>query len=438
MQVPSSGLQTFDQTRDFLFGLRNTGMKYGIERMRALAAALGHPERSYPVIHVAGTNGKGSTCASIESIYRKAGYRTGMYTSPHLVRLNERIQVDRVSIQDEQVLEMTRHIADIGAELERQEEGMFPSFFEFMTAMAFLHFKAKAVDVAIIEVGLGGRLDATNVVQPAVTAITSIGLDHTHILGNTVEQIASEKAGIIKQGIPVILGEIAPSPKQVILDIAKQQSAPVYDSAAKDHDLPLSGLAGHFQKLNAATAQKCVEVLERKLPISEQSIRDGLEGVRWAGRWERLVLASGHELILDTTHNEAGVAGLWENLTKLRTEFGGNARFPVIAGVLGRDRAASILPVLREFASELIWLEPDQPRASEWDSISDLWEENIPAMERKIQEIFPMPSSVNLALSDRPCIVTGSIYLIGEVKTRLDGERDYDDSALQDDVRSKA
>ncbi|MGB0372036.1 MAG: bifunctional folylpolyglutamate synthase/dihydrofolate synthase [Opitutales bacterium] len=438
MNANPDDLRTYSDVRDFLFGLRNTGMKYGIDRMRRLVEALGHPERCFPIIHVAGTNGKGSTCASIESIYREAGYKTGMYTSPHLVRLNERVQVNRTPIPDTKVIEMTRTLTRVGNCLEKEEEGLFPSFFEFMTGMAFLHFKEETVDIGIIEVGLGGRLDATNVVDPDVTAITSIALDHTHILGDTLEAIAREKAGILKSKKPVVLGRIEPGPLSEIEGIAEKLECPIHKAADSDDKLlPTSNLSGSYQRINAATAKKCVELLSSRLPVSPESIKQGLSKIQWAGRWEARTLANGQEIILDSTHNLEGTRGLAENLQRLQTLHGEAARFTIIAGALGRDRAESLLKILAPFAKRLIWVRPNQPRASEWAEVSELWPDSVPAEEIAIRELFPEKDSINIEKQELPFIATGSIYLIGEISSRLEGVQDSGDDDLQDDVRPR-
>src|SRR6478736_8910770 len=186
--------------KEYLYALKAGGVKFGIDRMRRLVAELGHPQRSYPVIHVAGTNGKGSVSAMIESILRTAGRRTGLYTSPHLVKLGERVQVDRRLLTEDEIVAYARELQPVAARAAEFAPDEHATFFEFMTAMAFLQFQRRQVDVGIVEVGMGGRLDATNVVQPEVAVITSIGLDHCAELGDTVEKIAAEKAGIIKPG----------------------------------------------------------------------------------------------------------------------------------------------------------------------------------------------------------------------------------------------
>ncbi|MEN9841237.1 MAG: hypothetical protein RL376_1037, partial [Verrucomicrobiota bacterium] len=210
-----------------LYALKARGVSFGIDRMRGFARQLGHPERAQPIIHIAGTNGKGSVAAMVASILRAAGRRTGLYTSPHLVRLGERVQVDGVPLSEAEIVAYFAELEPLVAALERESPGEAPSFFELMTAMAFLQFSRRGCDVAVVEVGLGGRLDATNIVTPAVSVITSIGLDHCELLGNTLEEIAAEKAGIIKPGVPVVMGHLPAAAEAVVRAIAAGRGAPL-------------------------------------------------------------------------------------------------------------------------------------------------------------------------------------------------------------------
>ena len=189
-------MNRFQETRDYLFALRNAGSKYGIDRMRRLVEALGHPERRFPVIHVAGTNGKGSVCAMLEALYRSNGYKTGFFCSPHLVHLGERAQVNRQILSESGIIEYTRQLRPIAAAIASEDPDLHPSFFEFIAAMAFQRFASEQVDIACVETGLGGRLDATNVVDPELAIITTVSLDHTELLGDN-RRIAREKAGIL-------------------------------------------------------------------------------------------------------------------------------------------------------------------------------------------------------------------------------------------------
>ncbi len=217
---------------EYLFSLEHFGIKFGLENIRAILAALGHPERAYPSVHIAGTNGKGSVTALVDAILRAAGYRSGRYTSPHLIDLSERFAVNGVPASPDQLREAAERFRD--AVLALQAGGalpVHPTFFEATTAVAFEIFRRAAVDIAVCEVGLGGRLDATNVLLPRVTAITSIGLDHEQYLGTTLAAVAAEKAGIIKPEVPVVVGRIGPEARTVIARIAGEQRAPIVDAS---------------------------------------------------------------------------------------------------------------------------------------------------------------------------------------------------------------
>lgn len=196
-------LSQFNLIQDFLFSLRNAGSKYSLDRISAFCSALGNPQNFYPKIHVAGTNGKGSVCAMLERILRNSFDNVGMFTSPHLTYLGERVQINRIPIQKGELADYAANLRKIADSIFNPHDlPAYPSFFEFMTALAFLYFRKKNADCAVIEVGLGGRLDSTNIVTPEISVITSIGLDHIQMLGSSISQIAGEKAGIIKQGVP--------------------------------------------------------------------------------------------------------------------------------------------------------------------------------------------------------------------------------------------
>ena len=258
MSSDAPHLTDYAAVTEYLYALKAGGVKFGIDRMRRLVAELGHPERNYPVIHVAGTNGKGSVSAMIESILRTAGWCTGLYTSPHLVKLGERVQVDRQLLTEAEIVAYTAELQPVADAIGGVGAGRAPTFFEFMTAMAFLQFQRKQVELAMIEVGMGGRLDATNVVQPEVAVITSIGLDHCLELGDTLEKIAGEKAGIIKPGRPVVMGRLPPGAEQVVREVAAANHAPVHSVREVFGEnlaaYPQTNLEGDYQRWNAATA----------------------------------------------------------------------------------------------------------------------------------------------------------------------------------------
>jgi len=407
----------------YLYAQKARGPKFGVERMRGLAAALGHPERSYPVIHVAGTNGKGSVSAMLDAIFQAAGWRTGLFTSPHLVQLGERVQVNRQILTAEAMIAYTNEVratcAAAGVAADAED---YPTFFEFMTAMAFLQFKRQCVDLATIEVGMGGRLDATNVVDPLVTVITSIGLDHCVELGATFEEIAREKAGIIKLGRPIVLGRVPLAAEQIIRAIAAERGAVVHSvREIYGEDLgcyPQTNLAGDYQRWNAATATLVAQVMPKEWRLTAPVIAQGLTQVNWPGRWESIKLED-RLLILDASHNPEGVAVLAENLQQLIATTG--RRPLIVAGALGEFRARAMLEVLLRYAQEIYLVTPRQERACPGEVVRAF----VPAAERhrvhvtSLDKIFPEPGACVIGNSTDPVVVTGSIYVLGEVMERL-------------------
>ena len=434
----------------YLYALKAGGMKFGIDRMRRLAAALGHPERSYPVIHVAGTNGKGSVAAMLESILRGAGRRTGLYTSPHLVKLGERVQVDRRLLTEAEIVAYANELRPVAQTAAAFAADEHATFFEFMTAMAFLQFQRQRVDVAVVEVGMGGRLDATNVVDPAVSVITSIGLDHCAELGNTLEKIAGEKAGIIKPGRPVVMGRLPAGAEQVVRAIAAERGAPVYavrETFGEDiAGYPATNLAGDYQRWNAATATLVARLFAQwwsvssgraenpsggRVPPSDEDITRGLAQVNWPGRWQRTSIG-GRPLILDASHNPEGAQMLEQNLQKLIAETG---RKPVVvAAALGEFRARALLEVVLRHASEVHLGTPRQARACTFEELSAL----VPAESRHlvrrgtVEGIFPDAHTCTIGGPGDTVVVTGSIYLLGEVLERIEPGRGAGEGKLQD------
>jgi len=417
---PPADLTSYAAVADWLQGLKAGGVKFGIDRMAALVAALGHPERAVPAVHVGGTNGKGSVCAMIESIARAAGLRTGLYTSPHLVRLGERVQVDRTPLTEDEITAYVRELLPVAAQIGAASPDNHPSFFEFMTAMAFLQFARRACDVAILEVGLGGRLDATNVVAPRVCVITSVALDHCEILGDTVEKIAAEKAGILKPGVPVILGRLPDAAAAVVRARAAELGSPVraiddvFGDAPGREPWPSSALEGEHQRLNAGVAA----LVARELGWSEAAIGRGLAAVEWAGRWQRTTVG-GRPLILEAAHNPEGAAALAGCLQKLVTETG---RKPVvIAGVLGKERARPLLATIAAHAMEIILVKPQQSRACTFEELEALIPADFdgPVRRSTVAELFPRADFCTAGGPNDILLGTGSIYLLGEVMERL-------------------
>jgi len=454
-----NNLSDYAAVTEYLYALKAGGVKYGIDRMRRLAEALGHPERGLPVIHVAGTNGKGSVAAMLEAVFRSAGWRTGLYTSPHLVKVGERVQVDRRLLSEEEITAYTNELRPVAQRIAAHSADEHPTFFEFMTAMAFLQFQRKQAAIAIVEVGLGGRLDATNVVLPEVAVITSIGLDHCVELGGTVGEIAREKAGIIKPGRPVVVGRLPPGAERVVRAVAAGCGAPVHsvrEIFGEDvAHYPATNLEGDYQRWNAATATLVARVFRERIaasvpglpatalslsngakaeghaPPSEWNITHGLQHVNWPGRWQRTMLG-GRMLILDASHNTEGAQVLEQNLQQLIASTG---RKPVIvAGALGEFRARALLEVVLRHAQELHLVTPRQARACTYEELLDL----VPPGERSrvhrgaLERIFPDPQTCTVGGPDDTVVVTGSIYVLGEVLERIEPGRGAGEGRLQD------
>jgi dihydrofolate synthase/folylpolyglutamate synthase len=407
---------------DWLFAQKAHGAKFGVDRMQRLAEALGHPERGVPFLHVAGTNGKGSVSAMLDAILHAAGWRTGLYTSPHLVKLGERVQVDRRALAETQILDYLEELRPVADRIAADDADLRPSFFEFMTAMALLEFARRRCDVGVLEVGLGGRLDATNIVTPEVSVITSIAMDHTELLGDTIELIAAEKAGIIKPGRPVIIGRMPAPAESVIRGIAAERGANVISVAehfgADTARYPHTNLEGDYQRWNAATATLAARALAAKWRITDEAITRGLAHVDWPGRWQRVRLG-GRLTILDASHNPEGAQVLDHNLAQLEAETG---RAPiVITGVLGAARAKPLLETIARHAAEIHFVVPQQPRACSHEELEAL----VPAGYRgrivrdTVERLFPAADRCAVGGPDDVVVVTGSIYLLGEVLARL-------------------
>ena len=422
--------------QEYLIGLKTRGVRLRLDRMERFMAALGHPEKTVPCVHIAGTNGKGSVCAMLDAIFRTTGWRTGLYTSPHLVKLGERVQVDRRILTEPEIVAYTRELRPIAARLaDLGAADEHPSYFEFMTALAFLHFARTGCDVSIIETGLGGRLDATNVVAPAVSVITSIGLDHCDLLGDSVEQIAREKAGIIKPGVPVVIGRMPAAAESVIRPIAAQRGSQVFSVAEEFGDdverYPPTNLEGDYQRWNAATATLAARVLPSRWRLGSEVVICGLRQVDWPGRWQRFYV-DGRLFILDAAHNSEGAQVLDINLARVASETG---RTPVvIVGVLGTARAKPLIETICRHVRELHLVVPNQARAcshAQLEALVPAWFRGT-AMRTTVERLFPSPGVCAAGEGNDPLVVTGSIYLLGEVIVRLDPNRGPLESTLQD------
>lgn len=429
---------THAETIERLCSLRNHGSKFGIDRMRLLSEAIGAPQKHFPAIHLAGTNGKGSTAAMLESILRGSGLRVGLYTSPHLVKLGERIQVNRKPLSDAEICSYAEKLYTAAKQFGKPGDEDFPSFFELMTAMAFSHFAGTGCDAAVIETGLGGRLDATNILQPEVCVITSVGLDHCDLLGDTIEAIAAEKAGIIKPGVPVVSGCVPAEAERVIRAVAAEKGAPFISVRERFGDAidayPETNLFGDHQRRNAATAMLAAEIFFREIkhPFPADS-GNSLRGVRWPARWERRILDDGRELIIDVAHNAECATALDSMLAAHFKKTG--IRPTVIAGILGADRAQPILRTLAKHARRIVLVRPEQERACMPETLRAYIPESFDGsiLESDVRVLFPRKNNCSLATEKgESLIVAGSCYLAGEVIAALEGETNEEGAALQD------
>jgi dihydrofolate synthase/folylpolyglutamate synthase len=398
----------------YLDGLSPLSMRFGLERVERALAALGHPERAAPVLHVAGTNGKGSTCAMAAAALRAAGLRTGLYTSPHLEAFNERIQVDGVPIDD---AALAAAIEAVRAACPWHEGGAPEdrlTYFEMATLAAFVELARRRVEVAVVEVGLGGRLDATNVVQPTVTAVACIGLDHTQLLGDTVEAVAREKAGIFKPGIPAVLHAVQPpGVLEVLAAEAARVGAPL-EVAPAGWAGPVA-LLGPHQQGNAGLAAAAVRALGRRgVRVGEPALAAGIATAIWPGRLERV-----GDVLLDGAHNPDGARALARALAELHP----GRPAELVFGVLGDKDHRAMLAALGPAARRLHLVRPASPRARAVDEVG----REAAALGLTTDRHDTMAEALACARAGAsreggaPVVVAGSLYLVGEARALLRG-----------------
>jgi len=401
---------TYSEAVQFLYNLRLFGAKFGLENTFKLAARAGNPQNQLRFIHVAGTNGKGSTCAMLESIYRAAGLRVGLFTSPHLVSFRERIQVNRELISKNEVIRLVEALQPMLKEFHNDHH---PTFFEVVTVMALKFFAEQKCDLVIWETGLGGRLDATNIVTPLASVITNIAFDHQQWLGDTLAKIAAEKAGIIKPSVPVITAADEPEALTMIEKTAREKNAPLIKvaqasrlhAAAATAALPLPG---DHQRLNAALALAVVETLQSKIPANDSAIRTGLETVNWPGRLQLVQTQSGQNILLDGAHNVAGAKAL---LSALGENYP-TARRTLILGVLQDKDWPQICRVLAPLAARIFTVPVASERTAGARELAAACRVANPAV--KIAACDSLRMALDQAANDRFVVVTGSLYLVGE------------------------
>lgn len=442
-------LETYEQAIEFLYGRINyervqsdaySTTDFKLDRLRLLLKLIGNPQERIPAVHVAGTKGKGSTCCMIAAVLTRAGYRTGLYTSPHLVRYEERFTVDGVLPAPKDVVSLVNRMRPVIAEMDRLPAPMHPTYFEITTAMAWLFFEERAVEMVVLETGLGGRLDATNVCRPLVTVITNVSRDHTQLLGSTVREIAGEKAGIIKHGAPVISGATHPDAFAVIEGVAQAQSAPLWMLGRELHivdvqrsdgcllvkvkvpgtqsgedvlpPLPLT-LRGRHQTDNLLlAAATIVRLREQGLTITDQALVEGLKTVRWPARVEEV-----HQqpsVVLDAAHNWAAAQALVETL---RREFSPRRRILVFATTRDKDYRGLIRVLLPAFDTVILTRYLDNPRGVPIEELAAY----VTAIAAWHVHTAPGPYAAwklarKLAGDEDQIVLTGSFFLIAELR----------------------
>ena len=405
---------------DFLFSLERFGMKFGLANMAALCEALDHPERAYPSILIGGTNGKGSVAAMVDAALCAQGHAAGRYTSPHLHRLEERFAIGGRDVDADRLEASAARIrAAVDALLASGRLEAPPTFFECTTAVAFDLFREARVDAAVLEVGLGGRLDATNVVTPVATAIVSIDFDHQAQLGDTLASIAAEKAGIIKPGVPVVCGAMPADAMDVIARTAAERGAPLVatdgDRALADRvaAIPLA-LAGAHQRLNAAVALRLLEIVDADsrhgVRVGDGARRAGLSTARWPGRLEEVVYR-GRPVVLDAAHNPAGARALASYLL--------NAAPGGVTLVFGAMKDKAVTEMLRELAPVVRTIVCTTAPTRRAIPAVELADTARAAGLEAVAVDDPLAAVDRACAAPQPVVVAGSIFLVGAVRERL-------------------
>ncbi len=423
----------------YLSSLEALGIKFGLDNIRALCRALGDPQRRFRSVLVAGTNGKGSVSAMVASALRAAGYHAARYTSPHLVHLEERFWIGGGPVSPTALRRSASRVQAASARLMADGElSAHPTFFEACTATAFLLFDEAQIELAVLEVGLGGRLDATNCVEPIAGAITSIGLDHESLLGSSLTSIAFEKAGIVRPGIPVVVGEMSGDAFDVIDRFCQERGARLLRSETEvdytpsmahgktvmssirstrqDYPDTVLGLRGRHQAANAAVAICLLEALEYQgFTVPPDAIVSGLQVASWRGRLELVRLADGRSAILDAAHNPAGARALASYLDEVYP-----TRLPIVFGAMGDKDLDSMLSVLAGRASRFVFTRSKSRRAASVDELMASASRAAPQIPADPEDRVADALSRAWQFGSSIC-VAGSIYLIGDVVSRLDG-----------------
>jgi dihydrofolate synthase/folylpolyglutamate synthase len=430
---------SYKESINYLYSLQKHGIKLGLEKPKAILSVFSNPHKDFPSIHIAGTNGKGSVSAMIASILMAHGFKVGLYTSPHLISFTERIRINNEQISEYDVIELTKEIRS-----KIEDSGIAtPTFFEFVTAMAFIYFSRKKVDWAVIETGMGGRLDATNIITPEVSVITKISYDHKEFLGDTIEKIAFEKAGIIKERVPVIISDQQPEAERVLVETAKERSSPFFiygkDFRGEIKDSDIYGLTidykddqfsinnifcplpGKHQLTNASVSIKAVSKALRIVgkEISEDLLKKGISDTKWRGRLE--IVKKKPLIMVDGAHNPDAA----EVLSDFIKENLKGYKITLIIGVMADKDVDGIIKPLLPLASRIIFTSPRYERAMNPQRLSEI----ASAMGYSSIITRSVGESLNIAIgeSDKEdrrqiILITGSFYTIGEALEYL-GEK---------------
>lgn len=409
---------SYESAIEYLYGLQWHGIKLGLDNPRALLARAGNPHLSFRTAHIAGTNGKGSTSAMLCHLLMRSGLRTALFVSPHMLSFTERISVDMAQISRDEVVEYASRVRGLA-------EGMAPTFFEVVTAMAMLYFRDRAADAAVFETGMGGRLDATNIIAPEVAAITPIGMDHAEFLGDTIEKVASEKAGIIKKGVPVVSAAQSPDAARVIAEAASAAGAQLYIEGDQFHALNIRPdstgvtfdyasdtlsakgvrvpLFGSYQARNAALAIKCAELMGAASAITP----DAFEALRWPGRLQRA--ADSPPTYIDGAHNPPAARALASELSRAE----GFEGLALVMGVMKDKDVSGIVRPLLPLASEVFFCAPAYGRAAKPAELAAI--ARAAGCAATIHAMDSVADAIAAArATGRTVLVAGSFYTAGE------------------------
>jgi dihydrofolate synthase/folylpolyglutamate synthase len=428
--------EAYRKTIDYLYALQKHGVKLALSNSMTLMALAGEPHRKFRSVHVAGTNGKGSTSSFIAAMLQAAGYRVGLYTSPHLVSFAERIRINNMLITESRVVELAGRVRDIA-----RKASLNPTFFEVTTAMAFIYFAEEGVDIAVIEVGMGGRLDSTNVITPLVSVITNIDLEHTEFLGTTLTQIAGEKAGIIKQGVPVVTGAGQEETITIIEQEAAAHEAAVYRLSRDFTRGPVASqggqlfdyrgintaferlrinMLGRYQVDNACLALATIECLrDFGVVVDEPSVRQGLERASWEGRLE--LVAHRPDIYLDGAHNPASARMLAATILDLRSAY---RRMVLIIGILGDKDLQGITSALVPLADHVVVTKPQYSRALDSGVLASEIRKYNGSVETTETVSEAIAAARKAASPDDLVLITGSLYVVGDARVVLRPEAD--------------